>query len=221
MIHISASLLSDFLWCNKRLYYRKLIPEEAVQTREQALGEAVHQFIATEKENNNSLYESYFIKYSVDEEGIAKFKRCVNNYFYSYSSLTTNQDIVEKYFKIPYDKDVYLVGKMDRIIPQNHIIFDWKTEEKVKTSIDNNIQFIIYYLAYKELYGVEPELFYANLAKNKTVKFIPKKEYINPVQNEIIPAAIDTIKRGNFYRAGLYNNGCPYCSFIKDCWKEL
>jgi len=144
----------------------------------------------------------------------------LKNFYNHFSILLSNKDLVEKYFKIQYEKGVYLVGKFDRI--SNEKIFDWKTGFKVPNSIDSDIQFIFYYISYKRLYNKEPKgVYYVALPKGQMVKFTPRYEYLNHFENVLLPLVIKDIKEKRFAKEGLFTEACASCQFHSVCYKEL
>ena len=220
--HISASSLKDFLWCPRRVYYRRNFSDSAVTTDEQGVGLAVHKVTEDKWEKQDTEYNNKIkISYNLDDYGKKKFTRCISNFYSQYSQLLTIDDLKEYYFKVPLYKNVLLVGKIDRIVVSQDLVIDWKTSEYVPKEIDHDPQFIIYYLAYKELYGKEPKVLLVNLAKNKVVEFEPKKHYIDTIRNEVIPYMVRVMEMGNYPRLGLFNKACESCSYIDTCWKEI
>lgn len=220
--HISASSLKDFIRCNRMLYYRKFFAETANSTDEQGAGSAVHKIVEEKWDKRDPEYEKLIrVQYNVGEDMNSRMIRSISNFYSQYSSLLTKDDLSEYNFKIQLSKEVALVGKMDRVITSQDIIIDWKTSEFVPKSIDNDVQFIIYYIAYKEIFGREPTVMLINLARNKVVEFKPKKWYVDPLRNEILPYMARMVERNEYPRTGLFNGNCVNCSYIDTCWKEI
>ncbi len=226
MIKLSASLIKDYLSCPKKAYYRINFPEQAVQTEEMVAGIIVHEILEQYWMNRVLALKSIdekIKKYNLSNDYLKNnIKICINNFFNSFHYLTSNTDEIEKYFKIPYSKDVTLVGKMDRIT-KDSVVIDWKTSPKnMGNFISNDLQFIIYYKAYTILYSKEPRnVFYISLLKNKIVEFVPDNNYIEELWNIIIPDLAIKIKNKEFNHTGLFNDSCRNCQYQTICFKEL
>ena len=228
MINISASLIKDYLWCKRKGYYRINHPEQAIKTDEMIIGEVVHKVIETHwnKDKDQAKAEAHRLlsTYNLTDPNLNKMKklsRSMDNFFNHFSYLLNNDDIVEKFFKVPFSDGVMMSGKMDRIT-KDGIIIDWKVTRFVPKTIDNDIQFIIYYMSHKQLYGDYPKkLFYIALENAVMVEFTPKDYYIKFLYGDVIPNIVDDIRNGRFERTGFYNNSCLNCPFQLTCWSEL
>jgi CRISPR/Cas system-associated exonuclease Cas4 (RecB family) len=222
LIHISASSIKDYLQCPKRVHFRRTAAETSISTDEQGAGSAVHNIVETKWQTRDKEYEKLIcVQYNVNAEMMSRFTRGVSNYYSQYAQLMKESDKREFKFNIPLYKNVELVGKMDVLSSTTDTVIDWKTSEAVPKDISYDPQFIIYYLAYKELYNREPTVLLINLSRNKVVQFEPKKHYINTIKNEIIPSMVQAMLRNDYPRIGLFNGACENCSFIDTCWKEI
>lgn len=217
-MNLSASGIKDFLRCSQSYQYRMEIPDEGIQTPEQAVGSAVHSIVQESwKEPSKETTDRFVKEYQVTD--LKKLNICLDNYYSLYPNLLTEEDIVEENFRVHLYEDVYLVGKMDRIIPSKNMLIDWKTNTRSPSRIDNDIQFMIYYLAYKKLYNREPSVvMYASLFNNKNVYFKPDKFYIDILLNEIIPTLVYRRKNKIFTREGVFNGSCRNCNYLAKCW---
>jgi len=228
MIRLSASAIKDWLSCQKKYYYRVNFPEKAIKSNSLLIGGIVHTVLEKSWEDK---YDAYKLAYNICksnsyskaiESSSIKF---INNFFRYFRQLVSKNDIVEKFFELPYDKDIVMVGKYDRII-NDKIIYDWKTSRYIPKEIGSDIQFIIYYESFNKEYGYYPELFFGGLYNGSIVKYRPSEIHTKVLYNEIIPNMIEDIYRGDFPRTGLhtYSFGkvnCYYCQFKKYCMKEL
>jgi CRISPR/Cas system-associated exonuclease Cas4 (RecB family) len=223
MIYLSASSLKDYLWCPKRVYFRRNYSETSISTDEQGAGLAVHKTVEERWEKQDKEYEKQIIvQYNlIDDDMLSRYNRSLNNFYREQSALLTKADEIEYKFKIPIDKNVTLVGKIDRINKEQNLVIDWKTSEVLPKSIDNDPQFIIYYLAYKHIFNSEPVVLLVNLARNRVVKFTPRKYYVVTLVKEVIPSIAKSIEKGVFPRTGLYSKACDSCSFIHSCWEDI
>jgi len=141
----------------------------------------------------------------------------VNTFFDNFAKLLNKDDMVEKYFKLPLEKNVYLVGKFDRI--SDGVIYDWKTNAKIPTNIDSNVQFIVYYHAYRKLFGKAPTAtFFASLSQGVLIPFNYNQHYFDELFGKIVPEIIDNVRAGNFSKDGIFRSGACYrCQYKQDC----
>jgi hypothetical protein len=227
-VKISASLLKDYLVCKRRAYYRIHEPEGSIQTKEMALGSAVHSVLehyweSKEQAMLNVLPELSTYRLDTDLALIDKAYNLVAGFFELFPDrYFSDKDEVERYFKIPYSSDVYLTGKMDRVTEAGQI-FDWKTSKSPPEDINRDPQFILYYLAYRMEHKREPcGVAYVSLLNRKLYYFTPNKGILSDFENFIIPDCISAIKKGDSSRTGLYAyKACDWCSFKSTCWSDL
>lgn len=222
MIHLSASNISDFIRCSKRYYYRINYPEYALQTQEAVVGTLVHRALELYWNNQDKL-EKYTAnqidELTIDRDGERTIWRCLDNFEETFLPLLKEEDTVEQKFRIQYDKDVLLVGKMDRI--SDGWVFDWKTGYKIPASLEADVQSIIYHYAFTRLYNKEPkQVILASLYHNKIVKYKYNELFYRKLFDEIIPAMLSRIKAKQFIREGMFNNSCDNCAFLTSCWSN-
>jgi len=221
-IRLSASLIRDYIVCPKRAYYRLYEPEQAISDASTNVGIIVHKLIEEYWANSNTmashvseLLEKNNLKEKRDEviECIVNFER-FRRYLYP-------NDIIEKFFSLPYDNTL-IVGKMDRIT-EDGIIFDWKTGKYPPYSLTRDPQFILYYLAYKKMFGKKPRaIYYASLAKGTLTMFKPDEKIVWDFEQILLPTVLRQLRGKVFPRYGLYNyKTCNNCSYYNHCFTEL
>lgn len=225
-IYLSASSIRDFMDCRRKYYYRINFKDESVPSREMILGRILHEILEKEwqdKEKALDLATKLSKEYNISAKDYKKVTSWVDTFFERFRDLLHEDDVVEKNFKLKYDKGVYIVGKIDRILPGPTVI-DWKTSPRLPITLDNNPQFILYYAVIKELYGKYPSnVYHANLSQGKLKGFSPHRRYINLLYNNIIPDMISNIRRRVFIHDGLvrHPNVCKQCNFRRFCWDNL
>jgi CRISPR/Cas system-associated exonuclease Cas4 (RecB family) len=225
MIHISASLIKDFMDCPQKAVYRIYYPELSEATPEQRVGTLVHKVLEDPQTREVSLDRAHIML--LEEELLgheAKIKGCINSYFDTFAEMTTPNDIVEYKFNINFPRDSYsLVGKFDRIVDKS-VIIDWKTSTRVPRDLSKDIQFIVYQEAFKRLYGHNPtSMIYAALGADKGVQVHINKRYSVFVFEKLIPKILTLLSNTELaYKRGILdtNNVCSYCNFVRPCWEE-
>lgn len=222
MIYVSASMIDDYINCQNKVFYRiEKRGDDDLQTPEQALGTAIHSVIETEWTDYKRAiaYANKLTKeYGFNTQQEDKLKYCVSTYFDRFRVLVKDNDIIEKKFSIPLSKEVMLVGKMDRIVTDNNMIIDWKSNERVPYNIDTYPQFIIYYFAYKKLFKHPPsKIVFASLTEGKLVNFKPNQELVDVMMNEVIPNLVTTIKKQSFAKDGIFRSKCKSCQYLRVC----
>lgn len=215
MIYLSASSIKDFIDCPLRLKFRS-----EVETRDLnsglIVGTRVHHLI--EKYWNHPDFLNVTKKEILDlnQEEQLKAGICLYSFNRNYLSLLSEKDRVELEFKLPLSKNVSIVGKMDRILP-NGVVIDWKTNTKAPNKVDNDVQFIIYYWAYTQLYNTPPaQVLNINLFQDKITSFYKTESY-DFLFNEIIPYILKCIKDKKYPHLGYYNGSCYNCQFKSYC----
>lgn len=215
MIKLSASLIRDYMDCPQRAMYRIENPEQSVSTIPMEAGSVVHKII----EEDLAFYEPLLEQFEDKER--KKIYRCISNYERLFKNLTSKNDKIEYHFNYNLYKDVFMSGKIDRIIA-NDTVLDWKSSYQTPESIDDDVQFIIYYDTYKRLFGREPKaLLYIGLYTGKVVTYHPKEKYIYELYNRVIPEMVKSIKHRHFMRQGIFKGICESCSFKDYCLREM
>ena len=223
-IFISASLLNDFISCNRKVYYRLIKPEQSIPSREMIMGEIVHagieKFLMDKESSLAYMYKEVMDRIPNDKSALISVAEYNNVYHSYFKPLLLPEDNIEMKFKIPYDKDTFVVGKIDRI--SNGNVFDWKTDRTPQTNVSNNIQFILYNWAYRKIYNHQPSgVYYAALANGKLVKFNFNSKIEGVVLNEIIPSVIKAIKNKEYIRNGILRKACFRCVYSDTCLEEF
>ena len=224
MIRLSASLIKDFLSCPKKAYYRINLPGEGLPSSEQLRGTIVHSVLEKawrNKEEAQKELEYQQKKYDFYLEK-ATITKCIDNFFEMFPDFFSENDDVEKYFRLPQNGGEFAyTGMIDRV--HNNVIFDWKTSSTKPQSIDNDIQFMLYSLAYKQIYGREPSaVVFVSLMHKSLIKYNPKEALIKEFTDKIVPYVLKQIKDNSLPREGLYKyRGCYKCPFQDVCYKEL
>lgn len=222
-IYISASMLKDYLDCPTKVYYRLEHPELSFQNEDMTAGEIVHntlQYFWNDRIRSNAYIMTESEKAGLDIRHIDKVNLCVSNFFDSFHTFCSDKDRIEYRFKIPVG-DVFLVGKMDRILSSG-VIIDWKTSALAPKNISDDPQFILYHYAYEQIFGKPPsEVLRINLQTSEVTVYKRDKVLEYSIINSVIPALIATIKSGNFPPLGLYSGKCRKCPYLEACHREL
>ena len=194
-LYISQSAINDFLTCKKRYYYRLNFKSKAIQTREMFLGTLVHTLLedfSTNFEDATFEVSRLVETHKLNEEDELLLRKSIEGFFSKFYHLVTPDDEKEKMFSIPYEKNVYLAGKFDRITP-SHLVIDWKSGTYVPKTLSNDVQSIIYDYAYKQMYGVKPSLVVAYLRRGKLSTYTENEIYVDTLFNEVLPDMLESI----------------------------
>lgn len=224
MIYLSASSISDFVACSSMYKYRSESSESAIISPPMHIGTAVH---TTVQYCWNQPVEAALERVklelkdrSIDEKGMKKANRCIENFFFEMESIKeslTEDDLIEYYFKEKIMEGVYLVGKMDRVIKSTDTIYDWKTGSTKKKTLVNDIQSIVYYSMYHRIFGRFPNVYVVYLDPPSHVVYQPTKRYIEALFKGIIPKMVSQIKAGLYYKEGYFNGSCYNCPYVGLC----
>lgn len=229
-INLSASSIKDFMLCSKRYYYRINYPEASIQTASMKTGTVVHNVI---EKALNSTYETVFAigeqalkSLNLSEKeykvGANKLDLSIKNYYNFFTELTAEDDLIEQNFKILFDNNVYLVGRIDRLSVRRRMVIDWKTNYKDPLFIDNDVQFQLYKYAYTSLYKEKPlSVLYANLFTGRLISLRDSDEtwYIHLLES-LIPSIVYKIKNNEFAREGIEKNICKHCQYNEKCFRD-
>lgn len=224
MIYISMSYIRDFLDCPRKLSYRSDAKYKAEAPSQEALeGNIVHLVLEKGWQSKSSaklIFDQQLKANAGATLDVKKMQKCIDNFFLLYQPHLTTSDSVESFFKVPWGTGVTLVGKYDRI--HNGVVYDWKTGARPPEDLNRDVQFIIYYLAYKKMYKKEPSaMVYASLYHKKSYLFTPVPALVAEVENELIPYVIQEAKKSEHPRLGFYKYGmCKKCPFKPSCWEE-
>lgn len=223
-INISASLIEDYLSCNRKVHYRINRPKTVESPKEAVIGDAVHRSLELFWDDRDKALD--FVNKVLDEGGIATVSNvafstmCIDNFFDNFRDYLTSTDAIEKGFKIQIERDVFVVGKMDRI--SNNSVFDWKTSRNPPSQISNNVQFVLYNWAYEKLNKRKPTgVYYGALTKGKLIRYRHESFYEDVLINQIIPDIISSIRNKRFSPNGVFRHACFRCQYSSTCLPEI
>lgn len=219
---LSASSIKDFIDCSKRYEFRMQKAEESASTPQMEAGSLVHAILEKHwkdsKSHNMQLALKKANELSLPEDVTDRTMYCINSFHDNFQHLLTPEDDVEVNFKIQLQQGVFLVGRMDRVVKPSNLVLDWKTGQESVTSIDNDIQFLVYYYAFTKLYNRPPSLVsYVSLLHNRMINLNIQNSKYDYFVNDILPGIIEQVKRSNFYRDGILRNKCYRCQFKEVC----
>lgn len=221
MIKISASLISDYLVCPHRAYYRVNNPEESIVSNEALAGRIVHDAISKFNSNIDKAIEYVGLKlakYTLEDVLVNRVYECVDNYFSMYNFSSSAE--YEKAFNYTSNKNNCIItGKFDCIFIDD--IYEWKTGFYIG-NIERNPQVILYYLAYQQIYKRPPDgIHVVSLFSTSKVRFHPNQKIIEYFDNILIPKIVEDIENNRLIKTGLYSYDlCNKCFFKDFCWKE-
>jgi CRISPR/Cas system-associated exonuclease Cas4 (RecB family) len=223
-INISASLIRDYLSCPTKVFYRINHPETSIQSKEMLLGEIVHKAIETSwdfpelaKEYVTRLSRS---KLPGDWDSELFATTCIKNYWEIFRGMLSENDQIEKFFKIEFSEGVYIVGKMDRVTSDG-LVIDWKTNRKTPKSITYDPQFILYHWAYTKLFNKQPKgVYYASLTDGSILRLSPDTPHYKSLFEDLIPSIISDIKNQNLPKTGIFTGACYRCPYKEACLQE-
>lgn len=218
-IFVSASALKDFIKCEEMANYRLFARgEPPPPSREQKLGIITHRILQKSWDNKAAamkMRDTLCKKENIDAVGVQSITHFISIYFETFRFLINEKDEIEKRFKIKLYDDVYLVGVFDRV---GKIVIDWKTDANPPRKIDNNVQFILYDLAYKKLYNKPAQgVYLAALKDGSFIKYNENKLFVNILMDEVVPKFVETVRNKSFVRNGVYNGSCYRCPYKQPC----
>lgn len=231
-IHLSASAIKDFVRCPAMHYYRVNYRGEQVVSDEMVLGTMLHKLfetitVDTTLEEALGKMDVLKAEYSFGDNFNGKIRSDVEIFLERFAPIVGSNDISELEFKVPLpdmynpfrNRDVFLVGKIDRIVVDSNIVIDWKTGTKVPKSINHDIQFILYDEIYKMLYGSYPyKTMLASTHNGVVVGYKRDEVAVKALYEDIIPAVVqayDDVKY--YYKSGIYTGACGRCSYRTIC----
>jgi len=220
-IKLSASTISDYLSCPRKVYYRIYHRELAVETEPLILGNAVHN--ALEKHSDNFLAAiEYINSLDIDDKIKQKASRMVSNYFKYYKDLVDDEDKIEEFINF-YFEDIPIVAKIDRY--NDHRIIDWKTSRRAKPNgMENDIQSIIYKKAVREKTDKDPQqILFVNLNVPAVSESAVNSRFEEYFWKEIVPYVYNGIMNDIFPATGIFNwnSPCRYCQFREACMSDI
>lgn len=222
-LYISQSAIKDFLACKKRYYYRLNYKSESIPTQEMFLGTLVHKLLEDVSDDFLKAVDEVarlVQVHNLNEKDGNVLRHSIQGFYDSFKHLVTPHDEKEVMFSIPYEKNVYLTGKFDRVTP-SHMVIDWKSGKYVPFTLANDVQSIMYHYAYKQIHGVTPTIVVGYLRANKMSTYLEDAVYVDTLFNEVLPDMLESISRGEFPHTGYFTNSCRRCSFREFCLKEV
>jgi hypothetical protein len=149
-----------------------------------------------------------------------KVRLCISNFFLLFSFLVSDNDKIEYRFKIPFGT-AFIVGKMDRITSSG-IIIDWKASVTFSGTISRDPQFILYQYVYEQIFEKSPtSVLKVCLVDGGIIPYSRDKIVEYSIINNVIPAAIISIRDNVLLPIGLFTKKCYQCSYITACYKEM
>jgi CRISPR/Cas system-associated exonuclease Cas4 (RecB family) len=224
MIHISATSLNKFVVCPAKLYYSLYGEFEAgIPTREMSIGSLIHEMIEKFWYDKQLAYKKlpkYMAEFNLDVGDTEEVINYLEVFYNKFAPICTPDDQIERRFEVKYNDNALIVGRYDRII--GDVIIDWKTGRTPPKSIDNDIQFLLYYSVYKKFAGRLPaKVIYASLTSGDMIHLNPNQDKIDVLYSDIIPAYLRAISKNEFPRMGLFRSACYKCEFREACLNEL
>ena len=150
-------------------------------------------------------------------------KQVLTNFYHSNASQFQIPAAVEQRFEVELDGHVLrgIIDRLDKLPAGGYEIIDYKTGRNIppKYRVDSDLQLSIYYLASKELWGIEPE--------KLTLYFLIPDQRISTTRNEtdarrtrnIIGSVAENISKdgANGTFKARENPLCPWCDFQNRC----
>jgi hypothetical protein len=228
MLRLSATALKDLFSCEKMYYYRVHHSEAATLSDDIIFGNVIHNVIAkTDNISNAMHYASELWKDKTQTDFLGHIKKppkdiekVLNNYYTKILPTLgprTNA-LIEHSFEIPWREDVKVVGKWDRI--DRECVYDWKTGTNVPDIYTmNDIQFHIYWWAYRKIFKNDPkELYYGHLGNGKVYNIGMNSAYLTNVELLLDKAAKQVYNGGEARETGYQ---CRRCLYRGICWEEF
>ena len=223
----SYSSLNDYLTCPKMFWYRTYNKKSGVPNEYIIKGNSIHYAIELSTDLESAI--EYLVGFYDKDNFISKevpndVMKCVENYYINIYPQLNPGDLIEKFFRIPfYDTGLSLLGKIDRINTKSHVVYDWKSTVQIPDMYDlQDMQFYIYWMAYGQLYGIAPKVYYGHLYSGQ---LFPIDIHENMWYNEVIGLIKETvseIKSKNKYGIypRLFGYRCKNCLYKGVCWQE-
>lgn len=219
---ISPTAIQDFVVCSKKLFFRYGGFEQQYDEN-LTVGKLVHHLIELNETENKELLKRLSSEYNIGTKSAEyKLNRCLHNFNTHFKILTQPDDIIEYKFEHKLKRvDATIIGRIDRIINLSYpLVVDWKTSRKEILNIDNDIQFMMYYYIYNEIFGVAPEVMAVNLYLAEVTKYDYNPESFELLFNHTIPKMIDTI-RSKSYTETENIEICKTCPYRIHCRGKL
>jgi RecB family exonuclease len=224
---LSASAIKDFISCSQRYKYRRYAKTKAEETTAMTIGSIVHSVVeeywdATLEEAQERAHVLRVEAKLYDAQSTDKIERNITNFFTGVKFPLSQRDKIEKFFKVPYDPDTYIIGKFDRIV-EDSVVIDWKTGG-LPFRMYSDPQFVVYDWAFEKIYGYPASSIIAmSLDKNYSHTYRRKEPEFSLLMYEVIPAILERIENEKYAHEGRfqYMNVCNNCPYLKHCNNEL
>lgn len=226
-------------WCKYKA--PRAIREQEAETIARAFGIAIHDTVAksdsTDVDELYHIFQRMFLRSLESADLIIKPKDNIPNELKRGKILLTNylrllpkfvgeKNLKEYFFKFKFE-DFELVGKFDRV--SDNKLCDWKTGKYTPKAeyLSNDLQFAIYRLGFISEFGLEPEMYYANLTNARAYKVVLSERFTSK-PNEVLwllnyaESYLDMCERMDYFPAtGKYGLTiiCNNCGFRHLCFK--
>lgn len=235
MLRLSATALKDLFACEKMYYYRVHHPEAAALSDDIIFGSIIHNTIAktdnfleaTDYANqqwSNKTHPYKVINKDTEVLPSKKFSKNINKVLDNYYTkiLPTlgprENALIEHTFEFPYKEGIKIVGKWDRI--DRECVYDWKTGTFVPDIyMMNDIQFHIYWWAYRKVFKNDPKALYYGHLNNGTVYNISMNSAYLANVELLLDKAVKQVYNGVEARETGYQ--CRRCLYRGICWEEF
>lgn len=220
-IYLSYSSISDFIRCSQKVLYRVTKPFPEIPSADMVMGKIVHSVLETSWNNDKEAVAKateMCNRENLNGNQSVKVLQCIYTYFTKFSWMATENDKIEYTFKTPLYDDVFLVGKMDRIINNN--LIDWKTG-RVSKNLSTSIQCIIYDYAYEKIFGKPAtNISMVSLSDGIMTSYIKNEAHVREVFDNVIPRMLKVMRNNTYEKLGLFNGSCFRCSWKQGCLGE-
>lgn len=235
MLRLSATALKDLFTCEKMYYYRVNHPEAAILDDDITFGKIIHEAVAETDILENALryvnHQWFNVTHPVkvlannteflpDRKPPKNIEKILKGYYEKILPQLgprTNA-LIEYMFDIPWKDDIHVVGKWDRV--DKECIIDWKTGTNVPNIYTmNDIQFHIYWWAYRKVFRSDPKaLYYGHLYGGALYNISMNKGYLANVEL-LLDKAAEMVYNGVKARRPGYH--CGKCLYRGICWEEF
>lgn len=220
--NLSASIIRDFLYCPKKLYYRRHNAEQVPNSNTMS-GIIVHKVLETSWRNRKQAEEAIkgLLKYyNIKSNEIRNVViNSVDNYFNLFRTVVEDDDMVEKTFYTTYVPNHGIVGKFDRVNTRTNTLIDWKVSTYDQHDINHDVQLLLYNIAYRIIYKRKLEnVFHINLLTGTCNTFVFSEPIVKEFEEVLIEKVIYALDHNDFPRYGLYKKDlCENCSYNNVC----
>jgi hypothetical protein len=233
LIQLSASKIKTFQSCPRKYYYEYLhkLPKEKHPAA--ALGSAVHKTIERVYKEHAEPVSTFLkefahelVKYNITEFSWGQEAKLRNDGIkmvgdYDYSRRIPTQIEVE--FRLPFPNAAHAIcsihGYIDQVYATSFVDLKTNARKPTQDVLDNDIQFILYAWAFKEIYQVYPEQaiwHHLRTQQDLIADVQGKEDYVSFAVDAILEAEITGYPKIP-YKAG---KTCLFCPFKDRCAVE-